>query len=275
MNRLDGGRIEAIGVKQLEQLLGSGSLNIHLYRAIGLRMDTLLVQNVDISIIQLLDRLEVGDGLLDGVVGCGLDLAQEGHEQMADLIAAVIERGIGVVLDMLQMMLEGILLNLLTTKRQQRPYQMAVDRQDAMKTGKTGATEEVDEKGFGSVVTMVRGKDGPVAVLGQELLEIAVAENPGSLLNALMMLVGIVGSVELGHMDGNVILLRQLTDKLLVTITVAGAQMEIAMGDGKRIAGGKHEVRQHRGVDAATNSQQHLLPRREEVLLLNMEFETL
>ena len=51
--------------------------------------------------------------------------------------------------------------------------------------------------------------------------------------------------------------------------------MKIAVGDGKGIASRVHEVGKDHGVDAPTNGQQHLLPRREEVLLSDVGYELL
>ena len=80
--------------------------------------------------------------------------------------------------------------------------------------------------------------------------------------------------VELRHMDGDAVVGCKLADKGLVAVAVAGAQMEVAVGYGKGVVGGVHEVGEHHGVDAATNGKQHLLPRGEEVLLLNVSYES-
>ena len=45
------------------------------------------------------------------------------------------------------------------------------------------------------------------------------------------------------------------------------------MGNGERVSSTVHQMGQHDRVDAATNSKQHLLPRGEEVLLLNVSYK--
>jgi hypothetical protein len=64
-------------------------------------------------------------------------------------------------------------------------------------------------------------------------------------------------------------------DKGLVVVAVAGAQIEIAVGNGEGIACGMHEMGQHHRVDTPANGQQHLLPGGEEVLLSDVGYEAL
>ena len=64
-------------------------------------------------------------------------------------------------------------------------------------------------------------------------------------------------------------------DKVLIAVAVAGAQIEIAVGNCEGIACGMHEMGQHHRVDTPANGQQHLLPGGEEVLLSDVGYETL
>ena len=88
-----GGIVEAIGSEEFEKELLLIALNGHgesyAHGTVGLGMDQLTAQRLQKSIVELLDGLEVPNGLRNGVVGCGLQLTQKGEQQMAYLIAAV------------------------------------------------------------------------------------------------------------------------------------------------------------------------------------------
>lgn len=49
--------------------------------------------------------------------------------------------------------------------------------------------------------------------------------------------------------------------------------MKIAVGDSERKSRLMHQMGQDHRIDTATNSKQHLLPRREEMLLLNVRYK--
>ena len=89
-----------------------------------------------------------------------------------------------------------------------------------------------------------------------------------------MLLTGIVERIELGNKYGRIIALSQLTDKLFVAVAIDRTQMKIAMSHSKREPCRMHEMCQHHRVHTTTNSKQHLLPRREEMLLLNVGYES-
>ena len=86
---------------------------------------------------------------------------------------------------------------------------------------------------------------------------------------------GVAGGVELRHMDGDGIGGCELAYEGFVAVAVAGAQVEVAMGYGKGVSGGVHEMGEYHGVDAPTNGEQHLLPGGEEVLLPDVCYECL
>ena len=96
--------------------------------------------------------------------------------------------------------------------------------------------------------------------------EPVVAETARCLLDALAMAGGIGMGVELRHMEGYTIVGSEGFDEGFIAVAIAGAQMEIAMGDGKGIAGRMHEMGKNHRVDTPANGQQHLLPCGEEVL---------
>lgn len=225
------------------------------------------------GLVECLGGLEVEDGLLYGVVGGWLKLAQEGHELVAHLIATVVEGGVGDILDMLQVMLLGVGLYVVAPKGEQGAHHKPVHGQDAVKTRKTGAAKQVEEECFGGIVAVVGGKDGGIALLLAELVEIVVAKLAGSIFDTEVLTGGMVECLKLRHMDGNPIGGSQLTDKLLIAVAVAWPKVEVAVGDGEGESGTVHQMGQHRRVDAATNSKQHLLPRGEEVLLLNVSYK--
>lgn len=120
---------------------------------------------------------------------------------------------------------------------------------------------------------MMGRKNGSIALLRPHLLEEIVPQPAGGILDTEVFTGGITMGVELGHIDRHPITLRQLTDELLVAVAVVGAQMKIAMGDGKEEARGMHQMGEDHGIDTATNSKQHLLPRGEEMLLLNVRYK--
>ena len=144
---------------------------------------------------------------------------------------------------------------------------MALNRKDAVEPCEPRTTQKVEEEGLGRVVTMVGREDGGVAVFATQLLEEVVAQLAGGILDAELVLGGVLEGVETGQVEGRPIVHGQLPDKVFVTKAVAWTKIEIAMGYGKREAGRIHEVGEHHRVDAATNGKQHLLPSGEEVLL--------
>lgn len=121
---------------------------------------------------------------------------------------------------------------------------------------------------------MVGGEDCGVAVEGAELGEPVVAQLPGGLFGALAVAGGMGLGVELRHMDGDPIAIGKLADEGFVTVAIDRTEVEVAVGYGKGVAGGTHEVCQNHGVDPAANGQQHLLARGEEVLLGDVLYET-
>ena len=144
-----------------------------------------------------------------------------------------------------------------------------------MQPGEAGAPKEVEEEGFGGVVAVVGGEDGGIGVELAELLEVVVAQLACRLLDALVVPGGMGAGVELCDMDWDCVGVGELSDECFVAVAVGRTEVEVAMGYGKWIAGGVHEVGEDHGVDAATNSEQHLLPCGEEVLLLDVCYERL
>ena len=62
----------------------------------------MLAELVDVGVEQLFCGVEALDVGEHGLVDTGVELAQQGHELVADAVAAGVELGIGVVLDILQ-----------------------------------------------------------------------------------------------------------------------------------------------------------------------------
>ena len=90
------------------------------------------------------------------------------------------------------------------------------------------------------------------------------------------MVLGSVGTgVELRHMEGDCIGVGEVSDEGFVAVAVGGSQMEVAMGYREGKVGRVHKVGEYRRVDTTTNGKQHLLPSREEVLLLDVCYELL
>lgn len=274
----DDGAIEAIGPQELEEELlgmglgGKGQRDPH---APGTGDDIALAEGLEQRLVERLDGLEMGDGGGDGGIGSRLELAKEGEQLVAHLVAAIEEGGIGDVLDMEEAVARGIGLDVGPGEGQQGTHDVALDGEDAVEAGETGATEEVEEEGLGRVVAMVGGEDGSIAVAAEKPAEIGIAQPAGGILDGEMVAGGKALGGELGDMDGDTVLRGQGTDKALVAVAVARAEMEVAMGDGKGEAGRMHEMGEDDGVDSATNGKQHLLPRGEEVLLLNVGYETM
>lgn len=195
-----GGSIEPIGAQQLEKELGTefvrgigeeGAEGVETEAdadgAVGLGLDQLLAQGLEEGGIEPLDRLKVGDGGVDGLVGRRLELAEEGQQPVAHLVAAVEERGVGDVFDMGEALLEGVAVDLGPAEGEQGAHHRALHGQDAMEAGEAGAAQKVDEEGFGGVVAVVCGEDSGVAMEGAELAKPVVAELAGSVLNAQPM----------------------------------------------------------------------------------------
>lgn len=275
----DLGHVEAVGTQQFEKQLREGSLRkpqrigsrkANTDAAILMVGEQPAAEGLKEGMIELFDRLEVLHGLLKAAVGSRLEFPQQGHDLVADLIAAIVERGIGHIFDMGKALLCGIALYLVAAKGQQGADDVTLHRQDAVKARKTRATKEVEEEGLGRIVSVMGRENGRIALLGHDLLEESVAELPRSVLDAEFVLVSVGKGVEPGKMEGDVVALGHVPDKALVAIAVAWAQREVAMSYGKRIARGIHEMRQDGGIHPPTNGKQHLLPRREEVLLLRV-----
>lgn len=275
------GGIEAVGAEQLVEELavevGGAVLRGEAERggAVGSDGEELPAHGLEQGLQEPVGGLEVADGLLEGAVGGRLQLAQHREELVANLVAAVFERSIGGVFDMVEGILGGIGLNILASERQQRPHDTPLDGQDAAEAGEAGAAEQVDEEGFGCIIAMMGGEDGGIALGLEQLVEVAVTEVAGSLFDAEVMLGSIRTGVELGHMDWDAVAGSQLAHEMFVAVAVSRTEMEVAMGHGEGVAGGVHEVREDDGVDASANSKQHLLPRREEVLLGDVFNKTL
>ena len=98
---------------------------------------------------------------------------------------------------------------------------------------------------------------------GEEL----VAEAAGGLLDTLACSGGYGVGVEGGYMAWDTVAGGELPHESLVAVAVAGAQVEVAVGNLEGDAGAMEEVRHDHRVAAAANGQQHRLPRGEEVLL--------
>ena len=77
-----------------------GELKAYVNSAIGMDGHQMPTQGLEERMIELLDRLEMGNGVGQGRIGRGLELAQEGEYLVADLVAAVEEGGVGGVFDM-------------------------------------------------------------------------------------------------------------------------------------------------------------------------------
>jgi len=182
-----------------------------------------------------------------------LELPEHWEQLVTDLVASILERGIGHIFHMGKMILIGIGLYFFTAKRQHRPHDMVVDREDAMQTGETGPSKQIDEKGLGSIVAMMGRQHGGIALLYTDLLKVCVPKSAGSILDTQMHLLGIVQSVKLGHMDGHAILLRQLADKLLISVAVTRTKMKIAMRHGKRKSRNMHQMGQNHRIYTAAN----------------------
>ncbi len=118
-------------------------------------------------------------------------------------------------------------------------------------------------------------KNRGVALLTAEGGEPVVTKGARSLFDALSVAAGMGEGVETDEVEGNGVLAGKGTDKLLVAVAVAGSEVEIAVGDGKREGGRVHQVGENHGVDAPTNGQQHLLPCGEEVLPTDVRYELL
>lgn len=169
----------------------------------------------------------------------------------------------------------GIGFDVVPAKGEQWPHDMPLDRQNAMEAGEACAAQEVDEESFGGVVAMVCGEYRRIALLLTKRGEPIVAELTRGLLDALPMAAGMGSGVELCQMEGDTVATGKPADEGLVAVAVAGTQIEIAVGNGKRIACGMHEMGQHHRIDTPANGQQHLLPSGEEVLLSDVGYEAL
>ena len=192
---------------------------------------------------------------------------------MAQLVAAGVELGIGVVFDISKVPLVDIAVDIGTRAAEERPDKGGVEKggggADAVQAGNAGAAKEVEEEGLDGVVAVVGCGHTGIAVLTAETVEPGVAQVACSLLDAHAVGGSIGTGVEIdgveSHSDGG----GKPADKLLVTVAVAGAEMEVAMGYGKGYTRTTTEVEHGHRVAPAANGKQHLLPRGEEVLLLN------
>ena len=144
-----------------------------------------------------------------------------------------------------------------------------------MKTSETGTPKKIDEESFSGIISVVSRKNGRVAIVAAELTEPVVTELTGGFFNALMVLMGVVERVERNDMKGYIVTERELAYEKFVAVAITGAQMKIAMCYGEGEACRVHEVGEDDRIDSATNSQQHLLPRGEEVLLTDVVYEVL
>ena len=201
------------------------------------------------------------------LVECGSDVAQQRHQLKPYAVAEIERLRVGGVLDEGEVVLLDIAVDLAAAEGEQRTDDDAVAQRYATKAVDAGATDEVNEERLDRVVAVVGRGDGGIMVLFGKLQKEAVAQFAGSLLDREVIVGGIAVGVEISHIAADTVCLSQRTHKGLVTVAVARPQMEIAMGDGERYVGRGDEMGQHHRVASATDSQQHLLPRGEEVLL--------
>lgn len=135
-NILGGSVVEAIGPKQLVEQLGAafrkGELETHPNGAIGPKLDQLGAQRLHKGIVEPFERLQVHDSLRQSSVGRRLHLPQEREHLMTDLVAPILKRSIGEILNMLQPVPSGIGFYLLAAEGKERPCYIALQGQDAM-----------------------------------------------------------------------------------------------------------------------------------------------
>ena len=136
-----------------------------------------------------------------------------------------------------------------------------------MEASDASATEEVEEEGLDGVVAVVGRGDAVEAMLARELGEPLVAKLTGSLFDTHAVGAGNGPGVEVNSEEFDTQLVGEGANKLLVTVAVAGAEVEIAMGNGKTVAGGMHEMGHADRIAAAADGEQHLPLGREQVLL--------
>ena len=96
-------------------------------------------------------------------------------------------------------------------------------------------------------------------MLNDELGEVVVAEVAGGFLDALTVGGGVGACVEMGHMAFDAVAFRQPADERLVAVTVAGAQVEVAVGYSEGYTDAVEEVGHAYGVAAAADGQEYRL----------------
>lgn len=107
--------------------------------------------------------------------------------------------------------------------------------------------------------------------LGEEF----VAESACSLLDALSCGGGDCASVKVGSEERYAIVVSELMDKALITVAVAKAEVEVTVCDGERDAGTMEKMGHADRITSAADGEQHLFPRGEKVLLLDVVCKTL
>ena len=228
----------------------------------------------------VVEAIDIG---LHGVVDRGIELAEERHEAMAELVAACVEGGVGDVFDIRQAVVKDIRVDVGTGERQQRADNPQIETIDsefrnrayAVETGDARSTEEVEEEGLDGVVAVVRRGDGGETVLAAEVGEEGVAEFACRLLDALAVGFGIGPRVEIGGEERDTQGSGSVANKALVAVAVARTEMEVAMGYRKGDSGTPTKMQHRHRVAAATDGKQHLIPERKEVLLFDIVAKTL
>ena len=192
---------------------------------------------------------------------------------MANLVAAILKRSICHILYVTNIILGSIGLDFVSPEWQQRPYYMALDWKYTMESRYACTPQKIDKKSFYRVIAMMCGENGKKALLRTYLLEKIIPKPSCRILHTEMGASSVLLGVELGNINGNLIFLSHLTDKLFVAVAIAGSKVKITMRNSERETGRIHQMGKYRRVHTATNSKQHLLPRREEMLLLNVRYE--
>ncbi len=287
------GRVKAIGMELFEEECreretGRGKLakvdGEYLKRKVrekcGPGFDKASREFVDIGTVEKLGVVEpfyIGG---HGAVNRGVELAEQWHETVAYAVAAGIKLGISNVFDIAEVVFDHVGIDFGSGEAEERPdYRefgvRAAERQsgagtDAVEAGDAGATEKVKEEGLDGVVAMVRSSHARVTMVETEVGKEGIAQLTGRLLDREAMGDSVGTGVERDGVESHAVGIGEVGDELLVTVTIARPKIEIAMGNGKRNASGMGKVCHDHRITSTTNGKQHLPPRREEVLLVDV-----
>lgn len=229
----DLGGVEAVGVEDfVEEGVGSGGVEEALDVDEGfavLDVDGVAAEGGDAVEVDLLGVAEGAVGVLEGFEEGGVDLLEDGYDEVAYFIAGVVEGVVGGVGAVPELVGADVVQDVLAGEGEDGPQDAPADGGDAGEAADAGAAGEVEEGGFGVVVGVVGDEDVVEFALEAGFLEPGVAEFAGGHLDADAAGGGVGPGVEFADAEGDAVGVAEAFDELLVHVGFFPAEVEVAV----------------------------------------------